>query len=297
VGVWHHQATASWAKDESADDTSVQVGDFGNLPGRELRIGWGYDEVVTLFSTTAFIDTNRTYTLSGSWEIDNVLDVPRGFIAGLAEFSAADGALVRRLTPDTLVFGNTNAPVIGETGAFNVVLGPAGLSAAGASPSNHIGVFLHHDDGGVLYDDTFPLKNDVYLVDDVRLAVDVDSVFEQWAINHGVSGAANDADFDGLPNLAEFGLGGNPTDAGSTGHRPMLQSASNVFHYVYPRRRNSGLLYSVERSTTLAGGIWTTNDCVELPGAGPIDADFEAVTNLIPADWNEAFIRLRMEER
>ena len=88
-----------------------------------------------------------------------------------------------------------------------------------------------------------------------------------------------------------------PTDAGSTGHRPILESASNAFYYVYPRRQNSGLLYSVERSTNLVEGVWATNDCVELPGAGPIDADFKAVTNRIPARWNEAFIRLRIEQQ
>jgi hypothetical protein len=204
---------------------------------------------------------------------------------------------VQRLSPDTLVFGNTNGPAIGETGTFNVVINPAGLVAAGASTSNRIGVFFHHDDGGVLYDDTYPLKNDVYLVDDVRLAVDIDSMFEQWAINYGVNGATNDADFDRLVNLAEFGSGGDPTDPGSLGYEPHLRSASNAFHYVYPRRRNAGLVYSVERCTNLVEGIWTTNDCVELPGAGPIDADFEAVTNLIPTYWKEGFIRLRIEEQ
>jgi len=294
VGVWHHQGTNSW---QTEGNNSVLIGDFGTLAGNELRIGWGYDEVVTLYSLTSAIDTNRTYTFSGNWEIDNTLDVPRGFIAGIAEFSGADGSLVQRLTPDSLVFGNTNTPTSGETGTFSVAITPAELAAAGVSSGNRIGVLFHHDDGGTLYDDSNPLKNDVYLVDDVQLAIDIDSVFEQWSINYGVSGATADSDGDGIDNLVEFALGGNPTNPLSAGHLPTFGNFSNVFRYVYPRRINSGLDYSVEKSTNLLDGAWTTNGCVELSEVGLINVDFESVTNVVPSDEKEAFIRLRIKEK
>jgi hypothetical protein len=171
VGAWHHQGGQEWMIDSSGPDTSVDVGEFNGIAGNELRIGWGYDEVVALYSTPAPIHTGQTYTLRGRWEIGNVLDMPRGFIAGLAEFSADDGSLVQRLTPDSWVFGNTNAPVAGEKGIFEVTLSSAELVAAGTAPGNRIGIFLHHDDGGDLYDDSHPQKNDVYYIDNVSLEV------------------------------------------------------------------------------------------------------------------------------
>ncbi len=296
VGVWHHQGTNEWERDSQPADTSVHIGDYNGVAGNEMRIGWGYDEVVTLYSTTTPIDTNRTYTFSGDWEVGNTLDVPRGFIAGLAEFSASDGALVQRLTPDALVFGNTNAPTIGETGVFSISLSPVELVAAGVAAGNRIGVFFHHDDGGVLYDDSHPLKNDVYYIDNVVLAMDIDGMFGQWQINYGVSGASNDPDLDGLDNLAEFGVGGNPTNPLSVGHTPTIVNLSNVFRYVYPRRLNSGLSYWLETSDNLLSNDWKTSGYMELPMVGNLDPDFEAVTNEVATTNNQAFIRLKISE-
>ncbi len=296
VGLWHHQGTNNWAKDDSSADTSVQIGDYNGVAGNEMRIGWGYDEVVTLYSTTTTIDTNRTYTFSGDWEVGNTLDVPRGFIAGLAEFSAADGALVQRLMPDTLVFGNTNAPSIGETGTFNVSITPAELAVAGITDGNRIGVFIHHDDGATLYDDDQTLRNDVYYIGNVLLATDSEGMFAQWLINYGVSGGTNDPDEDGLVNLYEFGVGGNPTNPGSTGHTPTYANASNTFRYVYPRRRASGLNYWLETSDNLLSNDWSNSGYTELPLTGNINADFEAVTNELPTDGSRTFIRLKIEE-
>ena len=297
VGVWHHQGSEEWMIDSSSADTSVEIGNYNGVTGEELRLGWGYDEVVTLYSTPVAIDTNQTYVFRGEWEIGNVLDSPRGFIAGFAEFSASDGSLVQRLTPDTWVFGNTIAPVIGETGTFEVILGPTDLDAAGTSPGNLIGVFFHHDDGGDLYDDSHALKNDVYYIDNAVLqTVDTVIMFEQWMLNYAVSDALADSDGDGLDNLSEFALGGNPADPSSQGRFPMFGKHSDVFRYVYPRRRNSGLSYWLETSDNLISNDWKTSGYVELPMVGNLDADFEAVTNEIPTTNTHTFIRLQIEE-
>lgn len=293
VGVWHHQGSNSW---QVEGNNSVSIGDFGTLAGNEMRIGWGYDEVVTLYSTTTAIDTNRTYTFSGVWEVGNTLDVPRGFIAGLAEFSGADGTLVQRLTPDTLVFGNTNAPTIGETGTFTVSIGPAELAAAGVVTGNRIGVFFHHDDGGVLYDDSHVLKNDVYLVDDVQLGTDIDGMLGQWLLNYGLSSSINDYDGDGVDNLLEFAFGGNPTNPLSQGYMGSHGIASNTFLYVYPRRKDAGLTYLLETSSNLLSNDWKQSGYAEFPVAGSIDADFESVTNGMPISTNQMFLRLTVEE-
>lgn len=295
-GIWHHQATEDWAWDESAADTSVHIGDYGNLAGKELRLGWGYDEVVTMVSTTVAIDTNRTYTLSGSWEMDSTPFLPLGFIAGLAEFSAADGVLVQRLTPDFHVFGNTNAPTLGDTGTFEIVLSPVDMADAGIAPGNTLGIFFHHDDDGVLYSEHGSEKGDVYLVDDILLSADIDGMFGQWLVNYGITGQMADPDGDGVGNLHEFALGGNPTNPGSTGHAPELGTESNVFRYVYPRRADSGLNYALEATSNLLSNDWKTGEHIELPVAGMLDADFESVTNELPVSTSQMFLRLLIEE-
>lgn len=296
VGVWHHQSTSAWARDDSGDDTSVRIGNYGTLSGNELRLGWGYDEVVALVSTSVGIDTNRTYTLSGKWEMDSSPFLPLGFIAGLAAFSSVDGSLVQRLTPDTLVFGNTNNPASGDTGIFEVVLTPGDMAGQDIVAGNTIGIFFHHDDDGVLYSEHGSEKGDVYLVDDVLLATDVDGVFGQWMINYSVSGKTNDPDGDGLDNLTEFAFGGNPADSNSVGYAPAYSIQSNQFNYEYPRRRNAGIEYILETSSNLTSNDWTAGGVVELPVTGNLDADFETVTNQVPLSDDEQFIRLNIRE-
>ena len=295
VGVWHHQTDMSWARDESGTDTSVQIGEYGNLSGNEIRLGWGYDEVVSLYSTADAIDPDRTYTLSGKWEMDSSPFLPLGFIAGLAEFSASDGSVVQRLTPDTLVFGNTNSPSLGETGTFSLVLTPADMADAGIAPGNRIGIFLHHDDDGVLYSEHGSEKGDVYLVDDVLLEVELDGLFDQWTLNYGVSGAATDSDGDGLDNLSEFALGGNPADPAHKGNVPSIGKSGDGLLYVYPRRKNSGLIYWLEGSTNLITGTWTNLSAVEFPNPGNLNADFESVTNHVSTEEDQSYIRLRVQ--
>ena len=120
--------------------------------------------------------------------------------------------------------------------------------------------------------------------------------FEAWSLLYGVSGSTNDPDGDGLDNLREFGLGGDPTNGLHTGHAIAYGKAGGGMGYVYPRRKDSGLAYWLETSTNLISNVWTNNGYTELPMVGAIDPDFEAVTNQIPTAMDETFIRLRIEE-
>lgn len=120
--------------------------------------------------------------------------------------------------------------------------------------------------------------------------------FEAWAETYGVSEATNDPDGDGLVNLGEYGLGGDPTNSGDTGYVPTGKIEGEWVLYVYPRRKNSGLDYRLETSTNLVSGTWTNSGYTELPTVGTIDPDFESITNQIPTELDETFIRLRIEE-
>ncbi len=130
--------------------------------------------------------------------------------------------------------------------------------------------------------------------------------YADWAAEHGLDGAdalsTNDYDGDGLGNLYEYGLGGDPTNPASLGILPTFgridEAGTNGLRYVYPRRSDpaSGIAYHLELTTNLVSGAWT-NAGYETVGTGVINSEFEAVTNQIPtAVEDEQYIRLIIEE-
>ena len=121
--------------------------------------------------------------------------------------------------------------------------------------------------------------------------------YQIWAITYGLTGGElDDPDHDGMNNLCEFALGGNPTNPLSIGYLPSFGKGNTNWLYVYPRRKNSSLTYWLETSTNLTANVWTNSGYTELVPPGNIDADFEAVTNAIPTATNQFFIRLRVKE-
>ena len=130
----------------------------------------------------------------------------------------------------------------------------------------------------------------------------VTSPLDAWMQDYGVSDAAADPDGDGLDNLYEFGVGGDPTNALDTGHSSFYalegDGSATWLTYVYPKRSDpsSGLAYYIELSDDLASGSWSSNG-YEVVGTGSIDADFDAVTNRIPTSSKDAqFVRPVIEE-
>jgi hypothetical protein len=301
AGVWHMQDALGNGWSLEAQDTSVVIDDINGDSNNVMQLGWGYDEVAVLLSTTTLIDLTKDYTFSGSWKIDTLFS-PLGFVAGIAEFNAADGSMVQRLTPDSSVFGDTVSPTVGETGSFEVTVTSAQLQSAGVTAGNTIGMFLHHDDDGTLYHEVadFPIKGDVYLIDDIHLYES--DPFGQWMLIYGVSGATNDADGDGVGNWTEYIFGGNPTNNDASSILPMLgivpESGTNWLEYVYRRRSDyaaRGLSYTVEANTNLVSGTWSTNG-VLYAGYGSVNDEIDSVTNRISTEtFPKQFIRLRVE--
>lgn len=127
--------------------------------------------------------------------------------------------------------------------------------------------------------------------------------YAEWSTNFpGFTGDRHgDDDGDGLDNLAEFALGGNPTNAAETGFEPSFSRSSaggtSVFTYVYARRSGTTVLnYRLELTSNLVSGTWSDTGYTTAPTAGVLNADFEAVTNTVPADAGPHFLRLLIEE-
>ena len=116
--------------------------------------------------------------------------------------------------------------------------------------------------------------------------------FGLWSWEYGLTGT--DDDGDGLNNLMEFAMGGNPTNPGVNGYTPDFVNQGSNFRFIYPSRKNAGLLYGLETSTNLLSGVWTNSGYVQLPGIGTLDEKFDSVTNEIPTLDKQTFIRLNV---
>jgi hypothetical protein len=127
---------------------------------------------------------------------------------------------------------------------------------------------------------------------------DGDGMYDPWEITYSLNPAdPADAfvhsDSDTLLNLAEFALDGDPTDGNDTGHPQSWSLSGGDMIYVYPRRLGSTLAYWLETSGNLASN-WVDSGYSEI-GTGTIDAEFESVTNTMPAAGSEGFIRLMIQ--
>ncbi len=124
-----------------------------------------------------------------------------------------------------------------------------------------------------------------------------------WAGGWGVDIGAetNDYDADGLLNIYEYGLGGDPTDALDQGTAPIFGiedvGGTNWFGYIYPQLSdtNSGLTYSLALNTDLVVGSWVTNAGYAVTGTNVTGDALDFVTNVTDTVDGKKFIRLIIE--
>ncbi len=125
--------------------------------------------------------------------------------------------------------------------------------------------------------------------------------YETWAGGWGVDigSETNDYDNDSAGNLAEYALNGDPTNSLDAGVYPVFVQAAGAFDYIHLQRNDdTNLAYLVETCTNLISGVWTNAGYAVLGtnsmGGG---AYYNEVTNGIPADADESFVRLKIMNR
>jgi hypothetical protein len=117
-----------------------------------------------------------------------------------------------------------------------------------------------------------------------------------WVVDIG--DPTNDYDLDGVLNIYEFGLGGNPTNAADGGlpqsYEMVSLGGSNMMIYVYPQRHDpdSGLSYYLVTDTDLLEAPGWTNTGYQVDGTNITGGTFDYVTNMVPMDVDEKFIKL-----
>lgn len=142
---------------------------------------------------------------------------------------------------------------------------------------------------------------------ELMIEVLLENSFETWAGAQGLSGddAAADADpdEDGMENLLEYALGGNPVSNDVVSILPAFSmvdgSGTNWLEYVYNRRRDAearGLDYDMILTEDLIAGSWTNIGQSAETGSASIDDDFEIVTNRIAVDVSVKFATLEVTE-
>jgi hypothetical protein len=95
--------------------------------------------------------------------------------------------------------------------------------------------------------------------DDVIITPETDgaSTYSSWASEFSVGAAEADDDLDGLKNLLEYALGGNPTNAIAGEADPMFTRVASGFDYTYKQRKaDTSLVYRVEGCTNLLQQTW-----------------------------------------
>ena len=121
--------------------------------------------------------------------------------------------------------------------------------------------------------------------------------FREW-IGGTNAVVADDPDGDGVNNLIEYALGGDPALYGAVSLPAFENKAYGSvqgLEYVYQRRRDAvarRVTYRVESCTNLVSPVWITNGISEA-GSGILDGNFERVTNHVQSGAT-GFVRLKI---
>ena len=123
------------------------------------------------------------------------------------------------------------------------------------------------------------------------------SGYDQWAAgwSTNIGTATNDFDFDGLNNLYEYGVDGNPTNQLDRGTLPVFMESGGAFIYVHPKRSDdTNMAYRVETTTNLVSGAWTNEGYIVI-GTNVTGGTLDFITNDVDTVEEEKFIRLKIE--
>jgi hypothetical protein len=143
-----------------------------------------------------------------------------------------------------------------------------------------------------------------YIFDEIlvttNLLVVIDG-YADWLEQYPTLGSStnlmDDAEPDGMNNLLEFALGGNPTEDDASDVLPVSSTSNDGgtkwLNYIYNRRIDDSLSYDVHSSLDLVHGPIT--NATEFAGASDPVNGFETATNRVPTDTeNQQFMQLKV---
>jgi hypothetical protein len=145
-----------------------------------------------------------------------------------------------------------------------------------------------------LDDATLESEQDMMVAKWVGTDAGYNSWAEQWGVDIGAS--TNDHDNDGVFNIYEYGLSGDPTnETVEPAVLPVLVNTGSGLEYVHVQRNDDvSLVYTIETTENLVIPSWTNSGVTATTtniGAGL----FDTVTNDVNSVTDEKFIRLIIE--
>jgi hypothetical protein len=162
-----------------------------------------------------------------------------------------------------------------------------------------VGIFIGGQDTGA------------YRITEIRFATGtLEDDYDFWTDEVGLynenASKTNDLDSDGLVNVWEWGMGGNPQDSNDIGYGSSTNiitsyetGPTNYIVYVYPRKKNPrpDTFLSETADLILPPGYENqqSNYVINTLGNFQGDNDFQTVTNRIPTFDAQKFIKLNME--
>ena len=240
-----------------------------------------YDESVTV--TVSYVDPNESLATLG------MSGVGPYWATGSAEETVVTDALGSNYTfaafeNDTPVQGNWGDLVVGlqDLTAANTNTWSLTWTAGNTNTTTGVGGFaIKYLLGEVIYDP-----------------------YADWAATNGLTAGVNDGFYDdaeagggdGVNNLMEYALGGDPLLDDAAAIVPVGHVDAGYLNYVFKRRTDAatrGLDYNVYSSTDLVTGA--LSNATEFAGSGGLGGGFESATNRVPtAGEDKQFMSLEV---
>ena len=139
----------------------------------------------------------------------------------------------------------------------------------------------------------------------ITLPASAGRTYESWVVANrlvGETARSDDPDGDGMDNLLEYALGGDPNVPDADLIKPKLFAGGaepGKLVYGYRRRRDAaecGLSCVVKVTDDLVAALWTNLDMSAETGVEILDMDFEWVLNQFQTDADHQFMTLEVKE-
>ena len=325
-GTWVNGKYAMDAANALTVTTNTFTGYSANVDGH-LFLDLGGLEVESFRSTSPATNFATLTAAANTLSPNEVLQVEAGFDAIVSKSNAISGAysaavyskgldleihfvpkiitqssslVLRPNISVNLQVSATGSPAT-ESGSLNYQWKKNGINIPGLTAASFGLLSFHSDDAGSY---TCTVSNDVGSVTSQSIHLEYADEFQAFAAGYGLNSVTTgapvaDYDNDGIPNLLEYLLGGNPTLPNS-GLLPVVTKAPGSSNLVFIYKRKiaaTGITQVIEHATSLsppwtpavhgAGGVTIVTTSV------PGDATVEQVSVTIPSTSNNRFVRLR----
>jgi len=264
---------------------------------------------------SVFIDTSAAvpgfYTVS--FDVSNWVDGTTG-TAGFKAFegSGLDTGFVDVDNGDNASNGAVPKSASSSTAtwiALNDTWG-AGAGGTGISGNGIVSFEIELTEAGQAGDYLALAWVQVNLINDMAPTFDVDNVwvgvppetYSSWARSFDLIGddalEGSDVEPDGIDNLMEYALGGNPTidDAAAVSPDTFMADDMNWFYHVYNQNTDPNLTFAVGSDADLVNApSWDTGDVFFVGESSVVDG-FKTVTNRTEAATAAKYIELKVTQ-